>query len=298
MGLTAIRSARAAGLEPRGWIILTHLDGMSADEQRFAVRDAWGSPSPFALCPSHPEVRAFGLELIRHTHRTAGVTVFQVEALMGLGFEHLVAHDKVPFAWLGRRAVTALSLCFCTACTARATEAGIDLAAIAERVRSSVSGDPGADDLDDDLLVARAVRTGTGHAFAAEIAALGNDLGLSISVAGTTDPAALGSYAPLVPAPPANLTPYAFLSAASGQGWRDVTEWSERHGRRVGGVVEMLPAQRTVAEALAAGGEPGPVLALLDDLYLYHLGQRRPDTLDLLHVDDVRSAHRPRKDNA
>lgn len=66
-----------------------------------------------------------------------GVTGLELEAFGYLGWQHQSAHDKLGTAlrpvdrWL-------LSLCFCSACTERFTDAGIDVPALAETVRATL----------------------------------------------------------------------------------------------------------------------------------------------------------------
>ncbi|HWR85559.1 MAG TPA: hypothetical protein VN200_06170 [Rhodoglobus sp.] len=280
LALAAYDAARAGGLEPVAWLSLTHRDGMTDFQQRFATRDPWGNRSTYALCPSHAEVRAASVALIRTVHERGGVTAFQVEALGALGFEHGVAHDKADFAWLGRGSRRALSTCCCDGCTALAGEHGIELEAAAAALRDAVGSRP--DDADGEIFEALdEVRRLATARHVREIADLADSIGADITVAVSSDRSTSGPFA-AIPELDDRLHPYALLD--------DPAAWNTPG--RSGAVLEMRPPA-SFADAL--GDLP---LESLDDLYLYHLGTRRPDTLDPRAIHDIRREHRRRREAA
>ncbi|WP_073819621.1 hypothetical protein [Streptomyces sp. CB02261] len=187
-----------AGLGVTAWLVGLHQSGPATRRPGSALRNAFGHHYRHALCPARPEVRAYAADLVARTARRPGVTGLELEAFGYLGWQHQSAHDKVGAAlrpvdrWL-------LSLCFCSACTDRFTDAGIDVPALAETVRATLlaqlaepreAGELGADaraalgsELHDTVLAVRSRITVTLVRDA--VAAAG---GLPVSVRTTGDP--------------------------------------------------------------------------------------------------------------
>ncbi|MFD4899382.1 hypothetical protein [Streptomyces sp. NPDC058411] len=135
---TATSALLGAGLDVTAWLVGLHQSAPATAHPDSALRNAFGHPYLHALCPARPEVRAYAVDLVARAASRPGVTGLELEAFGYLGWQHQSAHDKVGAAlrpvdrWL-------LSLCFCSACTDRFTDAGIDVPDLAERVRTALS---------------------------------------------------------------------------------------------------------------------------------------------------------------
>ncbi|MFB7397747.1 hypothetical protein [Streptomyces sp. NPDC056191] len=195
---TATAALLRAGLGVTAWLVGLHQSGPATRHPESALRNAFGHHYRHALCPARPEVRAYATDLVARTARRPGVTGLELEAFGYLGWQHQSAHDKLGAAlrpvdrWL-------LSLCFCSACAERFTDAGIDVPALAETVRAALlaqlaepreAGDLEVDartalgsDLHDTVL---AVRSRTTVALVRDAVAAAD--GLPVSIRTTSDP--------------------------------------------------------------------------------------------------------------
>ncbi|MFJ1958185.1 hypothetical protein ACIOGT_17295 [Streptomyces microflavus] len=126
-----------SGIEVTAWLVGLHQSGPATGHPESALRNAFAHPYRHALCPARPEVRAYAIDLVTRTARRPGVTGLELEAFGYLGWQHQSAHDKLGAAlrpvdcWL-------LSLCFCSACTHHFTDAGLDVPAITETIRTAL----------------------------------------------------------------------------------------------------------------------------------------------------------------
>ncbi|MEU8473154.1 hypothetical protein AB0F30_35695 [Streptomyces sp. NPDC029006] len=127
----------ASGVAVTGWLVGLHQSGPATARPDLALRNAFGHPYRHALCPARPEVVHYARTLVTETAGQPDVSGLELEAFGYLGWQHQSAHDKYGVAlrpvdrWL-------LSLCFCTACSTRFTEAGLDAAEAADRTRATV----------------------------------------------------------------------------------------------------------------------------------------------------------------
>ncbi|WP_435972305.1 hypothetical protein [Streptomyces sp. Qhu_M48] len=134
---TATASLLESGIEVTAWLVGLHQSGPATRHPESALRNAFGHPYRHALCPARPEVRACAADLVARAARRPGVSGLELEAFGYLGWQHQSAHDKLGVVlrpvdrWL-------LSLCFCSACSERFTDAGIDVTAMAETVRTTL----------------------------------------------------------------------------------------------------------------------------------------------------------------
>ncbi|GAA2941474.1 hypothetical protein [Streptomyces enissocaesilis] len=142
-----------AGLGVTAWLVGLHQSAPATRQPGSALRNVFGHHYLHALCPARAEVRAYAADLVARSARRPGVTGIELEAFGYLGWQHQSAHDKLGAAlrpvdrWL-------LSLCFCSACTDRFAEAGIDVPGLTETVRAVLraqladpreAGDPATD---------------------------------------------------------------------------------------------------------------------------------------------------------
>jgi hypothetical protein len=137
------------GLEVDAWIVLTHVDDIGAEHSNLVVRNAFGEPYAYALCPSAADVREYCLTLVEETLATTSCRGVILEACGPMGFGHASAHDKSDFAVLSAAQEQLLSICFCGACHVELRAIGVDPEELAERVRSGV--DEGAVSVEDAL---------------------------------------------------------------------------------------------------------------------------------------------------
>ena len=135
----AAATLRAAGLAVNAWIVLTHNSRLGATFPDVAVRNCFGEPYPYALCPQHEEVRAYAATLTAEAIRGVPVDGVSIEACGQLGLTHLSHHEKTDGAW-SATAGRLLSICCCTGCRAAWRAAGLDdghvVAALREAVRA------------------------------------------------------------------------------------------------------------------------------------------------------------------
>ncbi|WP_203935447.1 hypothetical protein [Planosporangium mesophilum] len=159
---TAAASLRAAGLTVAAWIVLTHNTRLGAANPDLAVVNCFGDAYPYALCPTHEEVRGYAATLAAEALRGVPVDEVSVEACGQLGLTHLTHHEKTDGAWTPY-AQRLLSVCCCAACRAGWRERGLDpdrvVCGLRAAVHADALGEPSdVDDLDE-VLAARHAAT-------------------------------------------------------------------------------------------------------------------------------------------
>ncbi len=180
---------RAAGVRVSAWVVLTHNTRLGTECPDVAVVNCFGDRYPYALCPSHAEVREYAATLAAEA--AAEADEVSLEACGQLGLTHQSHHEKTDGAWT-RTAQRWLSVCCCHACQAGWSDRGLDpvwvLSTLREAVRASTEV-PFADDL-------LAVRHAATDRLRAEVLA-----GLAVPVAlhAHPDPWATGASPGLTP---------------------------------------------------------------------------------------------------
>lgn len=134
----AQRSLAQVGLDVDAWVVLTHHDELGYAHPELVVRNAFGEPYPYALCPSHPDVREYCATLIDETLKLSECRGVVLEACGAMGLEHAGVHDKLEFANFTRVDEDLLSLCFCEGCRHGLSLLDVDAADLARRVRDTV----------------------------------------------------------------------------------------------------------------------------------------------------------------
>ncbi len=128
------------------------------------MRNAFGDHYPYALCPANAEVVDYCHTLVSEVIEVGAPDGIILEACGPLGVVHGGHHEKTEGADWGPVRQSLLSLCFCAGCRQRYTDAGLDMAELAARVRAGVDGgEPAsvAEALGGELAAAlSAVRTG------------------------------------------------------------------------------------------------------------------------------------------
>ena len=125
-----------SGMAVNAWMVLLHNTRLGMAHPDSVVRNAFGDPYYYNLCPSAPEARAYAIGLARDVTESYPVSGISMEspgfAPYAHGFHHEFALMKSN-PWLENM----LGLCFCKHCVAGAQKAGID----ANRFKAEVAGD-------------------------------------------------------------------------------------------------------------------------------------------------------------
>jgi hypothetical protein len=132
----AAAALRGAGLAVYAWTILAHNQRLGTLHPEQAVVNAFGDPYAWALCINSPEVRAYCGTLAAEVASQPDVDGVELESCGWYGFDHLHAHDKTGGVAFDPAAKFLLNLCFCAACQASYTDAGID--GLREAVRGAL----------------------------------------------------------------------------------------------------------------------------------------------------------------
>jgi hypothetical protein len=158
----AVSLLRAGGLRVAAWIVLTHNSRLGAAHPDTCVVNCFGERYPYALCPSHPEVRDYAATLAAEALRDVPVDEVSLEACGQLGLVHQCHHEKSDGAWTPD-AVRLLSVCCCAACRSAWRQADLDPDRTVERLRAAVRaealGEPVAVPEDVALLAVRHAAT-------------------------------------------------------------------------------------------------------------------------------------------
>ena len=128
------RTLRAAGLKVYAWTILAHNQRLGTMHPEHAVTNAFGDPYAWALCINSPEVRTYCALLAAEVAGQPNIDGIELESCGWYGFDHLHAHDKTGAIAFDTATRFLLNLCFCAACSASYTAAGIN--GLREVVRS------------------------------------------------------------------------------------------------------------------------------------------------------------------
>jgi hypothetical protein len=128
------------GLEVDAWIVLTHHDELGYANLDLVVRNAFGEPYPYALCPSHPDVREYCSTLVDETLKLTECRGVVLEACGPMGAEHGGVHDKLEFANFTAVDEELLSLCFCESCRVGLGAHHVDADEVSRLVREHVGG--------------------------------------------------------------------------------------------------------------------------------------------------------------
>ncbi len=305
--LHARDALRAAGLPVHAWTVLTHSSHLGAAHPDLVVRNAFGDPYPYALCPSHEDVGEYCERLVREIVSVGAPDGIILEACGPMGFGHQSVHEKTGGAdWTSVQAAL-LSLCFCPACV----PGYADPDRLRALVRSGVDGLPASpgegpapglpasakasgaarpagsveETLGDSADGVRDRRTGLAASLRARLVAAVRELapGLPIRTHANPDPWAAGPFATLHAGDPS-------LDGLVAMCWgtpEEATSNLERlsanlaEGQRLGAYALFLPPKPAAAEDLAASFAAF-TKAGADELHLYHVGLASPARMSAL----------------
>lgn len=128
-----------SGMAVNIWLVLLHNTRLGMAHPDAVVRNAFGDPYFYNLCPSAPEARAYAIGLAGDVTENYPVRGISVEAPGFTPYAHGYHHEFALMKsnpWLENM----LGLCFCKHCLAGAEKAGID----ARRFQAEVAADVGA----------------------------------------------------------------------------------------------------------------------------------------------------------
>lgn len=131
-GLTVARER--SGLSVACWTVCLHNMRLGLLHPDACTRNAFGEPSLFNLCPSHPDVRAYATSLVRDLSTGYRPDIVQLETPGFMSYAHGFHHEKDGVG-LTAEDDFLLSLCFCDSCTDAARKAEIDVEAARKTVR-------------------------------------------------------------------------------------------------------------------------------------------------------------------
>ncbi|PRX69149.1 hypothetical protein B0I32_102206 [Nonomuraea fuscirosea] len=305
--LQARDALKAAGLQVHAWTVLTHNSHLGTANPDLVVRNAFGDPYPYALCPAHEDVIEYCERMVREILEVGEPDGLILEACGPMGFGHQSVHEKTSGADWTPADVDLLSLCFCTNCaprypeaTAAAVRAAIDRTTpenpatettatntTAGESTTTTSSTPNTIEsalgsLTDEV---RAIRVGLSTTLRQRLVALTRTVAPNtpITLHANPDPWATGAFAPL----PAG-EPNADVLVANC--WGDPATDAIRLAR----LKELTtPGQRVGAYVLALPPRPADPNVLLDHLrtyakagasefHLYHAGLASPQRLTTL----------------
>jgi hypothetical protein len=192
------------GLLVEAWIVLTHNSALGRAHPDLVVRNAFGDLYPYALCPAAPDVQEYCLTLVEEVLKSAPMDGVVLEACGPMGIDHAGKHEKTEFAEWDEVRRPLLSLCFCRSCQSRYAAVGVDSDRLAQLVRAGIDTGSGTveDSLGDRLAEqVAAIRTGIARHLRELLVARCRQIEprVRITVHGSSDPWATGSFATLQP---------------------------------------------------------------------------------------------------
>ncbi|MEU8396456.1 hypothetical protein AB0C28_14805 [Nonomuraea sp. NPDC048892] len=295
--LQARDALKAAGLQVHAWTVLTHNSHLGTANPDLVVRNAFGDPYPYALCPAHEDVIEYCERMVQEILEVGEPDGLILEACGPMGFGHQSVHEKTSGADWTPVDADLLSLCFCTNCaprypepTAAAVRAAIDRTPQANPTTENATASsptPGTiesalGNLTDEV---REIRVALSTTLRQRLTTLTRTIAPNtpITLHANPDPWATGAFAPLPTG-----EPNADVLVANC--WGDPATDAIRLAR----LKELTtPGQRVGAYVLALPPRPADPYVLLDHLrtyakagasefHLYHAGLASPQRLTTL----------------
>lgn len=132
------RFAARPDIAVNAWTVLMHNSRLGHLHPEAVVRNAFGDPYGYSLCPAHPDARAYAVALCADIADRYPVRGLSLETPGWLPYQHGYHHEFALIAanpWLDFH----LGLCFCDHCLAGAAKAGVDAPGLKRRVAGRVS---------------------------------------------------------------------------------------------------------------------------------------------------------------
>ena len=171
------------GIRLHAWVMPMHGSELGRRLPLGVVRNCFGDPYGYALCPTHPQARRLAESLVGELARSRIFSAVQIESAGYLGYRHF-HHHEAEYVGHGPLEELLLSLCFCDGCMAGARREGISIfelrAAISRELErrwrddissASVEEVREALEADDDLRALISFRQATVSSLVAELAA-------------------------------------------------------------------------------------------------------------------------------
>jgi hypothetical protein len=281
--LQARDALKAVGLQVHAWTVLTHNSRLGAENPDLAVRNAFGDPYPYALCPAHEDVIEYCERLVQEILTVGQPDGLILEACGPMGFGHQSVHEKTSGADWTAVDADLLSLCFCPACASRYP------ARARQAVRAAIDGTPRPDSVETALgslaRDVRTVRTALSTRLRERLIAVarGTSPDVPVTLHANPDPWATGAFAPLPAGEPG-------ADALVANCWGDPAADAGRLARltelsapdqRVGAYVLALPP-RPADAAVLAGHLRTYAKAGATEFHLYHAGLAARERLSAL----------------
>jgi hypothetical protein len=121
----AITAAQARSLKVHGWTVFFHNSRLGEQNPDMTIENAYGERYIYALCPSHPQARAYAMGLATDLADHYELAALELEAVGFMGYVHLSHHDKAGMC-LDLLHDFLLSACFCRYCKDRIQALGAD----------------------------------------------------------------------------------------------------------------------------------------------------------------------------
>ncbi|HEU4424119.1 MAG TPA: hypothetical protein VFR67_16435 [Pilimelia sp.] len=270
---TAAAALAGAGLAVTAWIVLTHSTRLGSAFPDVAVVNCFGELYPYALCPSHPEVRDYAARLAAAAVRDVPLAGISLEACGQMGLVHLNHHEKTDGAWTPA-AVRWLSVCCCRRCRDAWHGDGLDpdevSAALRAAVRGEATGEPAPPPEKTGEAVLAARHAATDELRRQVLAAVRDQApGVPVTLHAHPDPWATGASPGLTPTAAADVAAVLVPAWPTVSATVDVVAHAAAAGAPVEAYVTVLPpadpdAVVSHARRLVEAGARG--------LALYHLG--------------------------
>ena len=119
-------AAQKQQIQLAAWTVFFHNSSLGQAHPDLTLRNLFGDPYGFALCPSHRRVQDYAVDLCKSIEATGVFAAVDLESMGYLGYVHGYHHevDAIP---LGTLEKFILSLCFCEGCRVTAAQAGIKI---------------------------------------------------------------------------------------------------------------------------------------------------------------------------
>lgn len=133
-----LASATARGMAVSSWTVLLHNARIGLEHPELTVKNAWGGPLVYSLCPSQPLVRDYATRLCRDLVQRYGLSQIELESVGFMGLVHEFPHEKDGVGLTPPEQLL-MSLCFCPACENGASRSGVDVGAARHFVRQELT---------------------------------------------------------------------------------------------------------------------------------------------------------------
>jgi hypothetical protein len=135
-GSDTLRELTQTDMQVNVWMVLLHNTRLGMAHPDSVVRNAFGDPYFYNLCPSAPEARAYALGLATDVTQSYPISGLSLEVPGFLPYAHGYHHEFAFVRW-NPWLENQLGLCFCDHCVAAAEKAGID----ARRLKAQTAAD-------------------------------------------------------------------------------------------------------------------------------------------------------------